>query len=78
VTLRRKFEEMFWCEDLSVYALALDGAKQPCRVISSNSGQVLLTGIASPERAQRVAQTLLSPSIFSGWGIRTVALSESR
>ncbi|HEY3658548.1 MAG TPA: amylo-alpha-1,6-glucosidase [Steroidobacteraceae bacterium] len=78
VTLRRKFEEMFWCEDLSVYALALDGAKQPCRVISSNSGQVLLTGIASPERAQRIAQTLLSPSIFSGWGIRTVALSESR
>ena len=33
---------------LSVYAIALDGAKQPCRVVSSNSGQVLLTGIASP------------------------------
>ena len=78
VALRRQFEDKFWCDDLSVYALALDGAKQPCRVVSSNSGQVLLTGIASPERAQRVAQTLLSPAIFSGWGIRTVAFSAAR
>jgi len=78
VSLRRQFEEKFWCEDLSIYALALDGAKQPCRVVTSNAGQVLLTGIASPERAERVAETLLSPAIFSGWGIRTVALSEAR
>jgi len=78
VALRRQFEDKFWCDDLSIYALALDGAKQPCRVVSSNSGQVLFTGIASPERAYRVSQTLLSPSIFSGWGIRTVALSAAR
>ena len=44
VALRRRFEEMFWCEDLSTYALALDGAKQPCRVIASNAGHALLTG----------------------------------
>jgi glycogen debranching enzyme len=74
--LRSNFEAKFWCEELSVYALALDGAKQPCRVVSSNSGQVLLTGIASPERAERVAQTLLGASCFSGWGIRTLGLSE--
>lgn len=77
-TLRRNFEARFWCEELSVYALALDGQKQPCRVISSNSGQVLLTGIADPARALRVAQTLLSPACFSGWGIRTLGLSEAR
>lgn len=76
--LRHRFENAFWCDDLSVYALALDGDKQPCRVVSSNSGQVLLTGMASPERAHRIAQTLLSPSIFSGWGIRTVASSAAR
>jgi glycogen debranching enzyme len=75
--LRMKFEEKFWCEELSIYALALDGAKQPCRVVSSNSGQVLLTGIASGERAARVAQTLLQPKCFSGWGIRTLATSEA-
>src|ERR1700724_548357 len=74
--LRENFEAKFWCEELSVYALALDGAKQPCRVVSSNSGQVLLTGIASAARAGRVAQTLLGPACFSGWGIRTLGLSE--
>jgi glycogen debranching enzyme len=76
--LRESFEARFWCEELSAYALALDGAKQPCRVVSSNSGQVLFTGIASAERARRVAQTLLSPPVFSGWGIRTVAATEAR
>jgi glycogen debranching enzyme len=75
--LQEKFEEKFWCEELSIYALALDGAKQPCNVISSNSGQVLLTGIANPEHASRVAQTLLTPNCFSGWGIRTLATSEA-
>ena len=77
-SLRQRFESQFWCEDLSTYALALDGAKRPCRVISSNAGQVLFTGIASAERAERVAATLLSPAVFGGWGIRTVGSSESR
>jgi glycogen debranching enzyme len=77
-SLRERFESEFWCEDLSTYALALDGAKRRCRVISSNAGQVLFTGIASAERAQRVAATLLSPAMFGGWGIRTVGSSESR
>jgi glycogen debranching enzyme len=74
--LRRNFEAKFWCEELSVYALALDGLKRPCRVVSSNSGQVLLTGIADPERARRVAHTLLGPACFSGWGIRTLGMAE--
>jgi len=74
--LRDNFEAKFWCEELSVYALALDGAKRPCRVVSSNSGQVLLTGIAGADRAKRVAQTLLGPACFSGWGIRTLGQSE--
>ena len=76
--LRERFEQAFWCEELSTYALALDGDKRPCRVRTSNAGQCLFTGIASPERAGRVARTLLSPESFSGWGVRTVAASESR
>ena len=75
-SLRQNFEEKFWCEELSAYAIALDGAKQPCRIVSSNSGQVLLTGIAEPARALRVATTLMSAHCFSGWGVRTLATSE--
>jgi glycogen debranching enzyme len=77
-SLRQRFESRFWCEELSTYALALDGAKEPCRVIASNAGQLLFTGIASAEHAKRVARTLVSPAAFSGWGIRTVATSEAR
>jgi glycogen debranching enzyme len=75
-TLQEHFEQTFWCEELGTYALALDGQKRPCRVCTSNAGQVLFSGIAHPERAQRVAATLFSPDAFSGWGIRTVAASE--
>jgi glycogen debranching enzyme len=47
-------------------------------VRSSNAGQVLFTGIASPERAARVAATLMDRSSFSNWGIRTIAEGEAR
>jgi glycogen debranching enzyme len=77
-TLREKFEAAFWCEDLSTYALALDGAKKPCRVVASNAGHALLTGIADPARARRVAETLLGTACFSGWGVRTVGVSAAR
>jgi glycogen debranching enzyme len=61
-----------------MYALALDGEKRPCRVRSSNAGQLLFTGIATPERAARVAQTLATREFFSGWGIRTISAREQR
>ena len=54
--LAAQFEAAFWCEEIGSYALALDGEKRPCRVRSSNAGQVLFSGIAAPERAAIVAQ----------------------
>jgi glycogen debranching enzyme len=76
--LRQGFEQAFWCEQLSSYALALDADKQPCRVRTSNPGQCLFTGIANRERARQMARSLLAPESFSGWGVRTVAASENR
>jgi glycogen debranching enzyme len=76
--LRERFEQAFWCDELGTYAIALDGAKKPCRVRTSNAGQCLYTGIASDERAARVAATLMGESGFSGWGVRTVASTEAR
>jgi glycogen debranching enzyme len=76
--LAERFEAAFWCPELNSYALALDGEKAPCRVQSSNAGQVLFSGIASPERAAKVADTLLGPQFFTGWGIRTVAKGAAR
>ena len=76
--LRLNFEAAFWCEEIGTYALALDGDKRPCRVVASNAGHALFCGIASPERARIVAETLLAPNAFSGWGVRTLAGNERR
>ncbi len=76
--LQDRFEEAFWCEDLASYALALDGRKKPCRVRASNAGHCLFTEIAQPDKARRVAHTLMSRDFFTGWGIRTVGSEESR
>jgi len=76
--LRQAFEAQFWCERLGTYALALDGEGRQCQVRSSNAGQLLMTGIAAPERARRVAKGLMEPGFFTGWGVRTLAASEAR
>jgi glycogen debranching enzyme len=76
--LRDKFERNFWCEELGVYALALDGKKRPCRVRASNAGHCLYTRIAGPENAKIMAQNLFSKNFYSGWGIRTIAEGEAR
>jgi glycogen debranching enzyme len=76
--LAERFEEAFWCDELGTYALALDGAKQPCRVRTSNPGQLLFTGLPQKERARMVAADLMRPHFFTGWGIRTVAQGEAR
>jgi glycogen debranching enzyme len=73
-----RFDAAFWCPELETYALALDGAKEPCRVCASNAGQLLFTGIVPPDRAEKVADSLLQPQFFSGWGIRTVAKGAAR
>lgn len=77
-TLQRKFEETFWCEDISTYALALDGDHQPCKVRTSNAGHCLYTGIANERHAARVASMLTDEASFSGWGVRTLAATEAR
>jgi glycogen debranching enzyme len=76
--LRHRFDAAFWDDALGAYALALDGAKRPCRVRSSNAGQCLFTGIVRAERARRVADTMLAPAMFGGWGVRTLASGERR
>jgi glycogen debranching enzyme len=76
--LAERFEQAFWCPEIGMYALALDGAKQPCRVRTSNAGQVLMSGIARADRARQVADAMVGADFFSGWGIRTVSRREPR
>ena len=76
--LKTKFAEQFWCDELGTYALALDGRKNPCRVRTSNPGHCLFTLIAAQDHAEKIAERVLLPESFSGWGIRTVNVGEAR
>jgi len=73
-----RFESAFWCEDIGTYAMALDGQNRPCRVRSSNAGQLLFSGMIATDRAVQVADQLLNQPFFTGWGIRTIGAGETR
>jgi glycogen debranching enzyme len=55
------------------YALALDGSKATVRSIASNAGHALGTGVVPAANARAVADRLLSPELFSGWGVRSLS-----
>jgi glycogen debranching enzyme len=76
--MKLRFDERFFDAELGTYILALDGEKQPCRVVASNAGHALMMGIAKPDRARAVAQRLMAADCFSGWGIRTLSQYEKR
>lgn len=76
--LKIRFNRTFWLNQQCTFALALDHAKQPCAVQSSNAGQCLWTRIAQHTKAARLVPGLFQSSMFSGWGIRTLGSGEAR
>jgi glycogen debranching enzyme len=74
--LRRLIDEQFWQQDRAFYGLALDREKSLCRVDSSNPGHLLFAQAIDPDRARYVAERMLHPALFSGWGIRTLSSNE--
>jgi glycogen debranching enzyme len=76
--LKRRFNRDYWIEDGGYYALALDPDGRQVDALSSNIGHLLWSGIVEPSRARKIADHLLGPRLFSGWGIRTLAEGEAR
>jgi len=73
--LKRDFNETFWLPDQGWYAVGLDADKRPIDSLTSNIGHCLWTGIVDKDKAPAVVRHLMSPEMFSGWGIRTLATS---
>ena len=73
-----RFNRDFWIEAEGCYAMALEAGHQPCRVMSSNPGQALWTGIIEEDKAGHVVHRLMRPDLFNGWGIRTLSCKERR
>lgn len=74
--LKARFNEDFWDEERNCFALALDGQKRRVNSITSNIGHLLWSGIVADERVEAVVGHLLSEALFSGWGVRTMAVGE--
>lgn len=76
--LKARFNRDFWVPEMDFYALALQKDERPAAVISSNPGQALWTGIVDHEHAASVVRRLMSPEMFSGWGVRTLSTAAPR
>ncbi|MFC7545739.1 glycogen debranching N-terminal domain-containing protein [Plantactinospora sp. GCM10030261] len=76
--LKERFNRDFWVADGEYYAIALDANGERVDSLSSNIGHLLWSGIVTPERAPKIAAHLMSDRLFSGWGIRTLAVGEGR
>ncbi|MCW3820898.1 amylo-alpha-1,6-glucosidase, partial [Micromonospora sp. DR5-3] len=76
--LKHRFNHDFWIEDGQYYALALDADGNQVDALSSNIGHLLWSGIVDQPRAAKIAEHLLGPRLFSGWGVRTLAEGEAR
>jgi glycogen debranching enzyme len=75
--LKRRFNRDFWVVDRECFALALDGAKRQVNTLTSNMGHLLWSGIVDDDKAAPVVRHLMGPDLFSGWGVRTMAESET-
>ncbi|WP_084960164.1 glycogen debranching N-terminal domain-containing protein [Thermoactinospora rubra] len=71
--LKRDFNERFWLPERGYYAIAIDGNDRPVDGLASNMGHCLWTGIVDEDKAPQVAEHLLSPAMFTGYGVRTLA-----
>ena len=76
--LKRLFNDAFWMPDEGFYALALDGNKRQVNAIASNTGHCLWSGIIDSEHAAAVAERLVAPDMFTGWGVRTLSADMGR
>jgi glycogen debranching enzyme len=72
-TLKLAFNERFWIPDRGWFALALDRDGRPVDACASNMGHCLWSGIIDEDKAPSVARLLLSPEMFTGWGVRTLS-----
>ncbi|MGE0881695.1 MAG: glycogen debranching N-terminal domain-containing protein [Acidimicrobiia bacterium] len=73
--LKARFNRDFWMPEHGTYAVGLDAEKRPIDSITSNPGHCLWTGIVTADRAASVARSLLGADLSSGFGLRTLTVS---
>ncbi len=82
IALRQKtveaIDKYFWMPEKNTYALALDMDGNRLDVVSSNPGHLLWSGAVKRTRLEPLINSMFGSSLWSGWGLRTLAASEKR
>jgi glycogen debranching enzyme len=68
--------ERFWVPERRIYGMGIDGEGHTSSALASNQGHLLWAGVVSRERGRAVRDALMSPAMFSGWGVRTLGSDE--
>jgi glycogen debranching enzyme len=74
--LKRRFNQDFWLADREFFALAIDGDGRKVDSLTSNIGHLLWSGIVEEDKAETIVHHLMGPQLYSGWGVRTMAVGE--
>lgn len=74
--LKARFNRDWWMEEEGFFAVALDRNKRHVRMLTSNVGQCIATGIIEDAHLPKVVGRLFAPDLFSGWGIRTLSTTD--
>ena len=65
--------DRFWMGDEGTYALGLDAEGRQIDGVTSNPGHLLWADAVPADRAASVAERLMAPDMYTGWGIRTLS-----
>ncbi|MBC6448027.1 amylo-alpha-1,6-glucosidase [Actinokineospora sp. HBU206404] len=71
--LKEAFNDRFWLPEQGWFAIGLDADKRPIDALTSNLGHCLWCGIVEDDKAASVAGHLTGPSMWTGFGVRTLA-----
>ncbi len=66
----------FWVIEGDYYALGLDGDGKQINKVTSNPGQLLLSGILEKNEADNVVRRLFQPDLITPYGLRTHSMLE--
>jgi glycogen debranching enzyme len=74
--LKDQFNREFWMPDQQYYAMGLDGKGRWIDSITSNPAECLWSRLIDNEHVEAVTRHVMSQSMFTSWGIRTMATTE--
>lgn len=74
--LRERLER-FWLPERGFYSMGFGEDRRPSTALASNQGHLLWARALTPDRARAVRDAVMSPAMFSGWGVRTLGEGEA-